>query len=363
MIPAHPLALDAARRLDERRQRALTRYYIDAGAGGLAVGVHTTQFAIRERRAVRAGARTGGAHGARRGRSARCVHDRRPVRAHRAGLRRGAGGAGASATTPACCRWRAMKGASVDELIAHCAARGRRDPADRLLPADRRSAASRCRPSSGAASRRIDNVVAIKMAPFNRYRTLDVVRGVVAAGAEDARHALHRQRRPHRARPAGAVRRAARRRSRSRCASAAACSATGAVWTRSAVEHARSASSAAVASRRGGRRRCWRSTRASPTATAPSSTSRNGFAGCIPGCHEVLRRQGLLAGHLVPRPERDACRPARPKRSTASAASTPTWPTTPSSPPTCRAGWAEAMHDRTRRSISSIQAAADTRWA
>ena len=47
-IPAHPLALDAARKLDRRRQRALTRYYLDAGAGGLAVGVHTTQFAIRD---------------------------------------------------------------------------------------------------------------------------------------------------------------------------------------------------------------------------------------------------------------------------------------------------------------------------
>src|SRR5687767_14189914 len=47
-IPAHPLALTPERRLDERRQRALTRYYCDAGAGGLAVGVHTTQFAIRD---------------------------------------------------------------------------------------------------------------------------------------------------------------------------------------------------------------------------------------------------------------------------------------------------------------------------
>ena len=47
-IPAHPLALTPARALDERRQRALTRYYVDAGAGGVAVGVHTTQFAIRQ---------------------------------------------------------------------------------------------------------------------------------------------------------------------------------------------------------------------------------------------------------------------------------------------------------------------------
>src|SRR5258708_35759476 len=49
-IPAHPLALDSARKLDEGRQVALTRYYCDAGVGGLAVGVHTTQFAIRDPR-------------------------------------------------------------------------------------------------------------------------------------------------------------------------------------------------------------------------------------------------------------------------------------------------------------------------
>jgi len=48
VIPAHPLALNRERKLDERRQRALTRYYLAAGAGGLAVGVHTTQFAIRD---------------------------------------------------------------------------------------------------------------------------------------------------------------------------------------------------------------------------------------------------------------------------------------------------------------------------
>src|SRR5207244_1571391 len=48
VIPAHPLSLTAERKLDERRQVALTRYYCDAGAGGVAVGVHTTQFAIRD---------------------------------------------------------------------------------------------------------------------------------------------------------------------------------------------------------------------------------------------------------------------------------------------------------------------------
>src|SRR5438034_9301046 len=48
VIPASPLALNARRKLDERRQRALFRYYLAAGSGGLAVGVHTTQFAIRD---------------------------------------------------------------------------------------------------------------------------------------------------------------------------------------------------------------------------------------------------------------------------------------------------------------------------
>src|SRR5579871_2366880 len=48
VIPAHPLALNSERKLDERRQRALTRYYVAAGAGGIAVGVHSTQFAIRD---------------------------------------------------------------------------------------------------------------------------------------------------------------------------------------------------------------------------------------------------------------------------------------------------------------------------
>ena len=48
VIPAHPLALNSSRKLDERRQRALSRYYVAAGAGGLAVGVHTTQFSIRD---------------------------------------------------------------------------------------------------------------------------------------------------------------------------------------------------------------------------------------------------------------------------------------------------------------------------
>src|SRR3981081_3882924 len=48
VIPAHPLALGPDRQFDKQSQRAISRYYVDAGSGGLAVGVHSTQFAIRE---------------------------------------------------------------------------------------------------------------------------------------------------------------------------------------------------------------------------------------------------------------------------------------------------------------------------
>ena len=69
VIPAHPLALNAERKLDTRRQRALTRYYLDSGAGGLAVGVHTTQFRDPRGRPVRAVA--GARHAQRRRMGAR----------------------------------------------------------------------------------------------------------------------------------------------------------------------------------------------------------------------------------------------------------------------------------------------------
>ena len=190
VIPAHPLALDADRRLDARRQRALTRYYLDAGAGGLAVGVHTTQFAIREaglfapvlELAMRSAAEwtrelpimVAGLSGP----TAQAVKEAHVARdlGYHAGLLSLA----------------ALRGASEDELIAHARTVARAialvgfylQPAvgGRVLPVSfwRRFAA-------------IDNVVAVKIAPFNRYRTLDVVRGVVEAGRRRPGHALHRQ--------------------------------------------------------------------------------------------------------------------------------------------------------------------------
>ena len=182
VIPAHPLALNADRRLDQRRQRALTRYYLDAGAGGLAVGVHTTQFAIRDvglyqpvlelaRRAADDWARTAPIMIAGlAGRTDQAVREAQTARGlgYHAGLLSLA----------------AMKGASEDELIAHAETIAREIPLIGFylqpavggidLPVSfwRRFAA-------------VENVIAIKIAPFNRYRTLDVIRGVVEAGAQD----------------------------------------------------------------------------------------------------------------------------------------------------------------------------------
>src|SRR4051812_48269110 len=181
VIPAHPLALDSGRKLDPRRQRALSRYYLDAGAGGLAVGVHTTQFAIREAglyRPVLETAMQTAQESARQpvmiaglvGRTDQAVSEAQTARAigYHAGLLSLA----------------AMRGASEDELLAHCESVAREIPligfylqpavGGILLPASfwRRFA-------------QIDNVVAIKIAPFNRYRTLNVVRGVIEAGAAE----------------------------------------------------------------------------------------------------------------------------------------------------------------------------------
>jgi dihydrodipicolinate synthase/N-acetylneuraminate lyase len=182
VIPAHPLALDAARKLDERRQRALTRYYVDAGSGGLAVGVHTTQFAIREvglyEPVLRLAQETARGWTDRplfmiaglAGRTAQAVQEAEIARGlgYHAGLLSLA----------------AFKGASEDELIEHCQRVAREIPLVGFY----------LQPSVGGIVlgpgfwRRfaaIDNVVAIKMAPFNRYRTLDVIRGVIASGAAE----------------------------------------------------------------------------------------------------------------------------------------------------------------------------------
>ena len=116
VIPAHPLALDARRRLDERRQRALTRYYLDAGSGGLAVGVHATQFAIREAGLYEEVLRISAEEVKRpvvmiAGLAGRTSAAKREAQIARAlGYHCGMLSLGA------------MKGASIDELIEHCSA-------------------------------------------------------------------------------------------------------------------------------------------------------------------------------------------------------------------------------------------------
>ena len=168
VVPAHPLALDAGRRLDPRRQRALTRYYLDAGAGGLAVGVHATQFAIREAGLYETVLELAAATAE--------EWTNRPV-AMIAGLAGRTGQAVAEAKTAVRLGYHAgllslgaMKDASEDELVAHC-----RRLADEIpLVGFYLQPAVGGRPLSAAFWRRfagIDNAIAVKAAPFDRYRT------------------------------------------------------------------------------------------------------------------------------------------------------------------------------------------------
>jgi len=182
VIPAHPLCLKADRTLDATRQRAVTRYYMDAGAGGVAVGVHTTQFAIREvglyepvlsmaadtvrewageDRLLIAGIT---------GKTEQAVAEARVARS-----------LGYHAVLLNVAR---LKGMIEAEILAHCRAVAAEMPVIgfSLLPAVGGFHLSHDFWRSFAG---IENVIAIKMAPFDRYRTLDIVRAVHDAGAAD----------------------------------------------------------------------------------------------------------------------------------------------------------------------------------
>jgi hypothetical protein len=293
-IPAHLLALDAGRQLDERRQRALTRYYLDAGAGGIAVGVHSTQFAIRDvglyRPVLELAMQTAldwEPLGGRRpffmvaglaGRTEQALRE--------AEVARGLGYHGALLSLAA------LKGESEDALVAHCSAVAEVMPLVGFY----------LQPAVGGLHlpmtfwqrfAAIDNVVAIKMAPFNRYRTLDVIRGVIAAGAEDritlytgnddhivldllAPFTFMRDGQPVTVRIRGGL------------------LGHWSVWTQAAVQLLGRIHAAIDAGH------------ATPELLALDAqvTDCNSalfdvahdFHGCIAGCHEVLRRQGLLEG-------------------------------------------------------------------
>jgi hypothetical protein len=290
VLPAHPLALNADRKLDAVHQRALTRYYIDAGAGGLAVGVHTTQFAIREvglyRPVLELAAETAAAW------------TKRPL-ALVAGLAGSTQQAIAEAEIARGIGYHAgllslaaMKSASESEIIAHCERIAREIPlvgfylqpavGGVILSADfwRRFAL-------------IDNVIAIKIAPFNRYRTLDVLRGVAAAGALDRialytgndDHILLDLTLPFDLRDKGVTVRTWFR---------GGLLGHWSVWTASAIKqfemcraarHQDSVPSDLLAL----------DARVTDCNSAFFDVANN-FHGCIAGCHEVLRRQGLLEG-------------------------------------------------------------------
>jgi dihydrodipicolinate synthase/N-acetylneuraminate lyase len=187
VIPAHPLALDAHRKLDEKRQRGLTRYYIESGAGGVAVGVHTTQFAIRDSavglyRPVLELAMD----------EARAERESGPrpfamvagVVGHTAQARTEAEIAQAIGYDAALLGLGEWREESEAEILDHC-----RVIAD-IIPVF----GFYLQPAVGGRVlsyrfwrefAEIPNVWAIKIAPFNRYQTIDVVRAVVESGRDD----------------------------------------------------------------------------------------------------------------------------------------------------------------------------------
>jgi hypothetical protein len=294
-IPAHPLALTPRRTLDERRQRALTRYYAASGVGGLAVGVHTTQFAIRDpavgllrpvlelarEEMDRADAlsasplvRIAGVCG----RTAQAIDEAELARSlgYHAGLLSLA----------------AMGDADDDALLAHC-----RSVAG-VIPV----VGFYLQPAVGGRSlsyrfwRRfaeIEDVVAIKMAPFNRYQTLDVVRAVADAGRQDI--ALYTGNddnividliTPYRVPTGGGV---VERRI------VGGLLGHWSVWTRRAVELLARCRSAAPSGAAVDPELLALAVEVTD-ANAAFFDAANAFRGCIAGLHEVLRRQGLLEG-------------------------------------------------------------------
>lgn len=293
-IPAHPLALTAERRLDERRQRALTRYYVDAGAGGIAVAVHTTQFSIRDPQIgllepvlslaaeemdradlVRQEPllRIGGICGDRAQalREARLLTDL----GYHAGL----------------LSLGVWKHADDEALIDHCRGIAEIIPiigfylqlsvGGRLLSYE-----------FWRKFLEIENVVAIKIAPFNRYQTLDVMRAVCASGRPIALYTGNDDNivldllTPYTF-PVDGERKQLRMKG--------GLLGHWAVWTQRSVslfhECRATASNGGVVPQV----LLERSVEVTD-ANAAFFDVANGFAGCIAGLHEVLRRQGLLEG-------------------------------------------------------------------
>ena len=283
VIPAHPLALTAQRTLDERHQRALTRYYVDAGAGGIAVGVHTTQFAIRDPR-----------HGLYRPVLELAADTVRAARGSSvapfalvAGVIGDTAQAVAEAEIASTLGYHvallglgALPNASDAALIRHCRAVAEVLPlfGFYLQPAVGGRVLSY---AFWRAFAEIEKAWAIKIAPFNRYQTHDVVRAVADAGRDDL--ALYTGNDdnivadlvtsfPGPRRIVGGL------------------LGQWAVWTRGAVRLLERVHNGSLDAG-------WlRENAALTDANGAIFDAAHAFAGCIPGIHEILRRQGLLRG-------------------------------------------------------------------
>ena len=321
VIPAHPLALDSARRLDERRQAALTRYYRAAGAGGVAVGVHTTQFGIREPNVALLEPVPAIAADVARERpngplliAGICGEARQARREAELALRLGYDAGLVSLA--------ALQRASHDELVAHCRAIAEIIPVFGFY----------LQPAVGGvllnyefwrAFFEIPDVVAVKVAPFNRYYTIDVVRALADAGRQheialytgnddsivvDLLAEFRVGTIVHR--PSSIVQTIDDGRSTIDERGLQPLHFVGgllgqwAVWTRRAVDLL-----AAARTCRMQKGSCaWEILAQSAPLTDANAVlfdARNNFAGCIAGLHEILRRQGLLEGRWCLDPNED----------------------------------------------------------
>jgi dihydrodipicolinate synthase/N-acetylneuraminate lyase len=286
VVPAHPLALDASRRLDERRQRALTRYYRDAGAGGIAVAVHTTQFAIRDVGLLEpvlslaadvCSERRSGSDGGMLKIAGICGATTQAMReaelAARLGYDAGLVSLGA------------LRDASNAALVEHC-----RTIAS-VLPVFgfylQRSVGGRLLDYAfWRAFLEIDAVVAIKVAPFNRYQTLDVTRALASSGRRDV--ALYTGNDD--AIVADLLTAFPGISAQTPIRFSGGLLGQWAVWTKRAVDMLGTIKASRELA-------ALLATGAQLTdANAALFDARNAFAGCIAGIHEVLRRQGLLEG-------------------------------------------------------------------
>ena len=288
VIPALPLALQRTRRWDEARQRTLVRYYVDAGAGGLAVGVHSTQFAIRDAKVglyapvLELAAQTAGAWLKPKPRPFVLIAGLCGKTTQACDEARIATGYGYQAGLLSLGAWANDKEADV---LAHCRAVAKEIP---LIGFYLQNAVGG-RVFSYRFWRdfaEIPQLVGIKIAPFNRYRTLDVVRAVLEAGRDDV--ALYTGNDDN---IIADLLTPFSFGGRTRFIDGGLLGQWG-VWTQAAVTLFNDIKRARKKARIDA---SWLDRNAALTdMNAALFDAAHNFAGCLPGIHEVLRRQGLL---------------------------------------------------------------------